>query len=257
MPNRILRDWTASELVDSLSTGAEVFFTRLIMKADDLGCYHGSSKMLKSTLFPLKSFTEKQVQGWREECKAAGILSYYTIQGREYVQIINFGQRLRQMNSKFPLPPETGEFAEPSNDGQLTDNGRLETKRSRNEVETESEEEGETETKEPADETPPVTVWPSFEDFWEEYGKKVDRPKCEKKWKKISQEAREKILDHVPRYVASTPDVKYRKNPTTYLNNECWNDEIIEHGKRDTKTDNLRSIAESIARTVNGGNGGV
>jgi len=103
---------------------------------------------------------------------------------------------------------------------------------------------------------PLVMVWPSFDDWWEAYGKKVDRPKCEKKWKKISQEAREKIMDHVPRYVASTPEVRYRKNPLTYLNSESWNNEIIEHGKRDTKTDNLRSIAASIANTLNTSNGG-
>lgn len=256
MPNRILRDWTASELVDNLTTGAEVFFTRLIMKADDLGCYHGSPKMLKSTLFPLKNFTEKQVQGWRDECKKAGILSHYAIQGREYVQIINFGQRLRQMNSKFPLPPETGEFAMPSDDRHLSDNGRLETKR--NEVETESEEEVETNTKENAAE-PLASVWPTFDDFWDAYEKKVDRPKCEKKWNKITQGAREKILEHVPRYVASTPEVQYRKNPLTYLNSESWNNEILERNGKSTINDkreaNLRLIAEGITRRFNETNG--
>jgi Meiotically Up-regulated Gene 113 (MUG113) protein len=113
-----------------------------------------------------------------------------------------------------------------------------------------------TNTKENAAE-PLVMVWPTFDDFWEAYGKKVDRPKCEKKWIKISQEAREKIMDHVPRYVASTPDVQYRKNPQTYLNSESWNNEILTtNGKRDTKTDNLLSIAEGITRRFNTANAG-
>lgn len=68
----------------------------------------------------------------------------------------------------------------------------------------------------------------SFDEFWDLYGKKVDSKKCRDKWDKLSDDVREKILAHVPKYVASTPDSQYRKNPQTYLNNECWNDEVQE-----------------------------
>ena len=37
----------------------------------------------------------------------------------------------------------------------------------------------------------------------------------------------ELLFIHVPKYVLSTPDKKYRKAPTTYLNNKSFNDEII------------------------------
>lgn len=79
-----------------------------------------------------------------------------------------------------------------------------------------------------------VTVWPSFDDFWNLYDKKEDRPKCEKKWKTIKQGAREKIMEHLELYVRSTPDKKYRKNPITYLNNQSWENEIIipQNGKQ-------------------------
>lgn len=75
-----------------------------------------------------------------------------------------------------------------------------------------------------------VEIWPTFENFWDKYSKKVDRPKCEAKWKKISQGAREKIMNHLDVYIPSTPDVKYRRNPSTYLNNESWNNEIVKNG---------------------------
>lgn len=29
----------------------------------------------------------------------------------------------------------------------------------------------------------------------------------------------------MPRYVAATPERRYRKNPLTYLNGKCWQDE--------------------------------
>ena len=44
---------------------------------------------------------------------------------------------------------------------------------------------------------------------------------------KIPEADRAKIKEHVPKYVASTPDVQYRKNPQTYINGKCWNDEIL------------------------------
>jgi hypothetical protein len=70
----------------------------------------------------------------------------------------------------------------------------------------------------------------TFESFWELYDKKVDSKKCKDKFNKVKESDRQKILDTLPTYIKSTPDIKFRKNPSTYLNNECWNDtvEIIE-----------------------------
>lgn len=73
----------------------------------------------------------------------------------------------------------------------------------------------------------PDSFYPSFNDFWNLYGKKVGRPKSERKWISLDQSEKEKVMLHVPGYVKSTPDIKYRKDPTTYLNNESWNDQII------------------------------
>lgn len=221
MANRILRDWTASESIDNLSEGAEVFFTRLIMKADDYGCYYGNPKLLNSTLFPLRNYSQDKVAKWKDECVKAGVIEAYKSDGKEYLHIPNFGQRLRTMNSKFPKPSENTVLTDDRTPPSIDSDPPLETKRSRNEVEDE------TETKEPADETPPLSVWPSFEDFWELYDKKIDKPKCEKKWKKINQGAREKILEHLALYVRATPDRQYRKNPLKYLTSESWKDEVI------------------------------
>jgi len=66
-----------------------------------------------------------------------------------------------------------------------------------------------------------------FEEFWNTYDKKNDRGACEKKFGKLTEKEKELIWGHVPKYVLSTPDKQYRKNPETYLNNEAWNDEII------------------------------
>lgn len=67
----------------------------------------------------------------------------------------------------------------------------------------------------------------SFEQWWSIYDKKVDRKKCIKKWEKLTYNEKQLCISATPAYVASTPDPAYRKNPLTYLNGECWNDEII------------------------------
>lgn len=130
MPNRVLRDWTTSETIDTLSLGAEVFFTRLIMKADDYGNYTANLKLLRSALFPLKNYEDCQVEIWLNECAKAKVILIYCSEGKSYIHIPNFGQRLRAMKSQYPDYVST-------NDRQLTVIGRLETKR--NEVENESE----------------------------------------------------------------------------------------------------------------------
>lgn len=69
-----------------------------------------------------------------------------------------------------------------------------------------------------------------FDGFWDVYGKKVDRKKCEKKWATLTEEQRRLAMNHAPKYVASASgrELKYRKNPLTYLNGECWNDELFQ-----------------------------
>jgi hypothetical protein len=72
-----------------------------------------------------------------------------------------------------------------------------------------------------------------FETFWNLYDKKVERKSCYNKFMKLDLKVIEKIINVVPFYVKSTPEVKYRKNPETWINGECWNDEIKETDKKE------------------------
>ena len=79
---------------------------------------------------------------------------------------------------------------------------------------------------------------PPFEEWWNAYNKKRGRKKAEAKWKKLS------LNDNV----ASTPDPVYRKDPLTYLNGECWNDEIIQ--KQDYEQQRNIQRSERAARLI-------
>lgn len=106
MPNRMLRDWTDSERVNGLTAHAERFFTRLIMKVDDYGCFHADARLLKASLFPLQldSIREADLSRWMTECQKAGLIVLYESNSKRYLQILDFKQRLDKSNPKFPLP---------------------------------------------------------------------------------------------------------------------------------------------------------
>jgi hypothetical protein len=70
----------------------------------------------------------------------------------------------------------------------------------------------------------------SFEHAWELYGRKGNKKTAMHRWANLKNHFREAALKHIPAYVASTPERKYRKDFGTYLNQEAWNDEIIPHG---------------------------
>ena len=76
-----------------------------------------------------------------------------------------------------------------------------------------------------------------FDEFWNDYGKKIDTKKCKDKFKKLSEIDIIQIKNTLPKYIESTPDVQFRKNPLTYLNGKCWIDEIKTEVKLDWKGD--------------------
>ena len=51
----------------------------------------------------------------------------------------------------------------------------------------------------------------------------------------IAAEQKEKIFETLPAYIRSTPDVQFRKDPLTYLNGKCWEDEIVAAPKSGTR----------------------
>jgi len=130
MPNRVLRDWTDSEKVNTLSLGGEVFFTRLFMKADDHGRYYAATEILRTSLFPLKVDTikSKDIDRFLNECTVADLIRIYFHKGKKYLYIPNFGQRLRNMREKYPHPELSDNCQQvAANPPQVAASGGLET----------------------------------------------------------------------------------------------------------------------------------
>lgn len=67
-----------------------------------------------------------------------------------------------------------------------------------------------------------------FNSFWILYDKKVGvKEVLEKKWNLLSENEKKQIFEYVPKYKISQPDKKFRKDPSTFLNQKAWNNELI------------------------------
>ena len=58
------------------------------------------------------------------------------------------------------------------------------------------------------------------------YDKPVSKKPAKDKFIKLSLEDCKKCVEVVSAYVKSTPDKTFRKHVSTWLNQECWNDEV-------------------------------
>ncbi|OPC44648.1 hypothetical protein [Elizabethkingia anophelis] len=169
MPNRVIRDWTDSERVDQVSFQAEALFIRLMMKADDYGSYHGNPRLINSFCFPLKNLRDTDISRWLHELVSAGLIAAYDADNKQYIHIVNFDQRLRQVKAKFPQIPENvlNNFVDKNsltNGGQVADRLPLEE-----ETETEEETEGEEERKVPPPEKENLNFPEGFSIVWKDW----------------------------------------------------------------------------------------
>lgn len=83
------------------------------------------------------------------------------------------------------------------------------------------------------------TINQVFEWFWDLYDKKVDNKKCKNKFLKLKEEDVNSIIENLEKYIASTPNKKFRKNPLTWLNGSCWLDNIEQPKKTNKVTMNF------------------
>lgn len=96
-----------SDSVNKLSWPQEVFYRRLMSIVDDFGLFEARPDKIRARLYPLKLdiVSESDIVKWMNDCSEAGLIRLYTVEGKEYLELLNFGQRLRKKTSEFPFPP--------------------------------------------------------------------------------------------------------------------------------------------------------
>lgn len=109
MPNRIIREgFLTSDKVDRLSWVEECFYHRLLLAVDDYGRYHADPPLLIGKIMPRKigNVSNQDIEKWLTACVTAGLVRVYGVDGKRYLEVLQFDQRTRAKKSKFPAPGE-------------------------------------------------------------------------------------------------------------------------------------------------------
>jgi hypothetical protein len=64
----------------------------------------------------------------------------------------------------------------------------------------------------------------TFELFWEDYGVKKNKHEAQRKFNKLSLKDKNHIQAIMPQYKKDTPEVQFRKHPTSFLTQKVWLD---------------------------------
>lgn len=109
MPDRILRAAIlSSEAVNKLSWAEEVFYRRLMSVVDDYGRYDGRNSVLRANLYPLRldHVSDSDLGKWKAVCADTGLVRVYFVDGKEFVEVLKFNQRMRG-KPRWPAPVGT------------------------------------------------------------------------------------------------------------------------------------------------------
>jgi len=82
-----------------------------------------------------------------------------------------------------------------------------------------------------------LKLYYSFEEFWEAYGKKVDYKKAKQKYLLLTTPEKIEIFKTLADYIKSTPDIKFRKHASTYINNKSWENDYTSKSEQQTIAD--------------------
>ena len=96
MPNRIIKDaiWTSPNF-NELSVQAERHFYRVLMLADDYGCFESTPAVVRGICYPLQeSIRRADIEKWQQELSDKGILQKLIDGGHGKWFVSNRGKQL-------------------------------------------------------------------------------------------------------------------------------------------------------------------
>jgi hypothetical protein len=229
MPNRVVREGLlSSDAFNALPCEAQMFFVRLMLISDDFGRYDGREMAIKSAAYPMTDIRLSDVSKMLAAVCGAGLVLRYVVDGKPYISIPRFDQRLRQKRERYPAPPEfvsdsdSDSISDSDSDSDsgkhacncLTVDGQLPDSHAKSKhgslLEGYSAE---------------------FEEFWKIYPRKAGKGAAWKVWSKIKapvhtlaaiSEALE--WQKVSRQWVSDGG-QYIPHPSTYLNQRRWEDD--------------------------------
>lgn len=223
MPQRFLRPGiTTSERWNSVSFEAQSLFIRILTLVDDFGRYDARIPILHGQCFAMRSDVKAQrTAALRQELKDAGLISVYSVGGREYLQVSQWQERARSTTSRFPDPQDSAADCEQvvvipqDSAASLAIDHRSSIIVPRpSDIAISSE-----------------TMIGTFEEFWQSYPKKVGKADAERAW------AKHRCANILPQILTAIRKCKisadwtkdagqFIPHPATWLNRRGWEDEL-------------------------------
>lgn len=77
---------------------------------DDYGRFSAHPSLLRASCYPLRidEVREADITRWLAEVQSAGLIALYAVEGKRYLEMLDFRQQVRAKQSKFPPPPKKG-----------------------------------------------------------------------------------------------------------------------------------------------------
>lgn len=226
MPNRIIRDGilTSKRIAALPSADAECFYRRLMSVVDDYGRYYADAQLLLSACYPRQPdrATVKKIQQWLDDCTAARLIHRYHVDGEEYLELLDFRQQIRAKTSRYPacIADATQVPSTPPACAHLDgDEGVVEDEDEDEDVGVCEDDNARARANAPG----------GFDAWWEVYPRKAKKKPAREVWKRKRLDPMTDVLiaDTQRRQQSDRRWLDgFVPDPTTYLNQERWTDEI-------------------------------
>lgn len=211
-------DFWKSEDIATLSSEAKLLALGLLNYADDEGYFNANHALIKSELFPLSEI--KNLEKLLIELSQIGYIEVRKHQnGKSYGKVMKFEEHQRVNRPYASKIKELFEFTECSLNvhGAFMERSPQERKGREKEIEGKGEN--------------------LFSAFYDAYPKKVSRLDAEKSYRSaLKKETHDNIMAGLERYkrhiAESKTERRYIKNPSTWLNQGCWEDDYSNTNKK-------------------------
>ena len=218
--NRMIKKefWT-SEQVMNLTIPARLLFIGMWNQADDEGILKNSALQLKAQIFPCdEQITVNDIKNYLNDILNQGLIAVNST--HDLIKIKKWKE-----HQKISRPtPSTHEFIEGINEDSLSTHGVFiedSMRKERKGIERNRIEKNKTEK----------SINKLFEDFWDAYPRKENKKKSETAFNRLSKVDQRSCIEGVNTYKeyikVNKTSKQHIKLPSTYINGQNWNDELI------------------------------
>lgn len=230
--NPLLKSYPDSEKINGVSEGAEVLYVRLIAQSDDKGRYWGDPAMVLAKLFTHRmaagEVTKSDVAKRLEELRTVGLIDFYEVAGKRYLQMVSVVKRLRPDVALHLICPEpvasvvTSSNRERNDDGPPTQPNHTIP----NQILAASQRR---QTKASSSKRTKAVEPDGFAEFWDTYparhGRKTGRTETAKEFANLSPDDVALCLEAVRNYARETKATdRFPKDPVRFLRKDFWRD---------------------------------